>query len=68
MNSVNFANSEHLRNHSNIIWVQIKYPFCYLCPPETVVACYVLTEEIAGSNTPFSQKYSTNSVDSLEFI
>ena len=51
--------------------VYFKDPFCYLCLPGAVVASWFVTQEVPGSNTPFLQKYfsnSTDSVDSTEFV
>ena len=51
--------------------VHFKDPLCYLCLPGAVVAFWFVKQEVAGSNTPFLQKYvsnSTDSVDSTEFI
>ena len=52
-----------------------KVPFkdllCYLCLPGTVVASWLFTQEVEGSNTAFCKKYfsnSTDSIDSIEFI
>ena len=42
-----------------------------MCPAGAVVACWFVTQEVAGSNTHFLQKCfssSTDSVDSTEFI
>ena len=44
------------------------HPPCFQCLPGIVVACWFLTQEIVGSNILFLQKYSSNSVDSLELI
>ena len=50
-------------------WAQFKDPHCYLCLHGAVLACWFITQEVGGSNTPFFAKIiSTDSVDSLEFI
>ena len=52
-------------------WVQFKDPVSHMCPAGAVVACWFVTQEVAGSNTHFLQKCfssSTDSVDSIEFI
>ena len=50
---------------------QFKDPISHMCLIGAVVACWFVTQEKAGSNTHFVQKYvssSTDSVDSTEFI
>ena len=50
---------------------EFKDPVSHMCLAGTVVACWFFTQEVAGSNTHFLQKYfssSTDSVDSTEFI
>ena len=52
-------------------WAQFKYPVSHMCLAGAVVACWFVTQEVAGSNTHFLQRYfssSANSVDSTEFI
>ena len=34
-------------------WVQFKDPHCYLCLHGTVEACWFITQDLGGSNTPF---------------
>ena len=65
---MNSANSRKLINHWSINWAEFKDPHCYLCLHGTVVACWFITQEVWGSNTPFCKNNSTDSVDSLEFI
>ena len=48
--SVNSANSENLRNHWSMNWVQYKDQLCYLCLCGLVVSSLSLTQEILGSN------------------
>ena len=50
LNSVNSANSENLRNHWSMNWVQYKDLLCYLCLCGLVVSSLSLTQEILGSN------------------
>ena len=49
-------------------WTQSKDVHCYLYLHGAMAACGFITQEVKGSNTPFLQKISTDSVDSLEFI
>ena len=37
-------------------WAQFKDPHCYLCLYGTVLACWIIAQEVMGSNTPFLQK------------
>ena len=37
-------------------WVQFKDPVSHVCPAGAVVACWFVTQEVAGSNTHFLQK------------
>ena len=63
---MNSANSGKLINHSTMNKVHFKDPLFCLCPPGAVVACWFITQEVGGSNTPFLQKIiSTGFVDSL---
>ena len=51
-------------------WPQFKDPVSHMCLAGAVVACWFVTQEVAGSKH-FLQKYfpsSTDSVDSSEFI
>ena len=50
LNPVNSANSENLRNHWSMNWVQYKDLNCYLCLCGLVVSSLFLTQEILGSN------------------
>ena len=65
--SLNSANSGTLINHSSMNWAQFKDPVFHLCLVGTVVACWPLTEELAGSS-PFNDKYflSLNSANSVK--
>ena len=52
-------------------WAQFKDHVSHMCLAGAMVACWFVTQEIAGSNIYFLQKYlssSTDSVDSTEFI
>ena len=52
-------------------WDQFKDPVYHMCLTETVVACWFVIHEVAGSNTHFLQKYFSSSTDSVyctEFI
>ena len=52
-------------------WAQFKDPVSHINLAGAVVACWFVTQEIAGSNTHCLQKYFssfTDSVDSTEFI
>ena len=52
-------------------WAQFKNPVPHMCLAGAVVACWFVTQEVAGLNTHFLQKYfssSTDSVDSTELI
>ena len=49
-------------------WAQSKDPHCYLCLHFAVVAFWLITQEVGGSNTHFLQKFPIDSVDSLELI
>ena len=44
--SLNSANSENLRNHWNMNWVQFKDPLCYLCLCDAVISSLCLTRDI----------------------
>ena len=48
--SLNSVNSENLRNHWSINWVQYKDLLCYLCLCGLVVLSLSLTQEILGFN------------------
>ena len=48
--SLNSVNSENLRNHWNMNWVQYKDLLCYLCVCGLVVSSLSLTQEILGSS------------------
>ena len=52
-------------------WAQFKDLVSHMCLAGTAVACWFVTQEVAGTNTHFLQKYfssSTDSVDSTEFL
>ena len=52
-------------------WAQFKDPVSHMCLAGAVVARWLVTQEVVGSNTHFLQKYfssSTDSVDSTEFV
>ena len=49
-------------------WVQCKVPVPHVCCAGAVVASWLVTQEIVGSNTAFLQKYFSNSTDSVEFV
>ena len=50
-------------------WAQFKDPHCYLCLDGAVVACWLITLVVEGSNILFlPKKILTDSVDSLELI
>ena len=52
-------------------WAQFKDPISHMCLAGTVVVSCSPTQEVAGLNTHFLQKYfssSTDSVGSTEFI
>ena len=52
-------------------WAQFRDPVFHMCLVGAVVACWFVTQDVAGSNMDFLQKYfsnSTDSVDSTEFI
>ena len=38
-------------------WAQFKDPVSHICLPGAVVACSFVTQEVAGLNTHFLQKY-----------
>ena len=48
--SLNSGNSENLRNHWSMNWVQYKDLLCYLCLCGLVVSSLSLTQEILGSS------------------
>ena len=48
-NSLNSANSQNLRNHGSMNWVQYKDLLCYLCLCGLVVSFLSLTHEVLGS-------------------
>ena len=48
--SLNSVNSENLRNHWSMNWVQYKGLLCYLCLRGLAVSYLSLTQEILGSN------------------
>ena len=48
--SLNSVNSENLRKHWSMNWVQYKDLLCYLCLCGLVVSSLSLTQEILGSN------------------
>ena len=50
LNSVKSGNSENLRNHWSMNWVQYKDLICYLCLCGLVVSPLSLTQEILGSS------------------
>ena len=52
-NSVNSANSENLINHWCMNWAQFKDLVSHMCLAGTVVACWFVTQEVAGTNTLF---------------
>ena len=45
--------SEKLINHPSMNWAQFKDPVSHMCLAGTVVACWSLTQEVAGSS-PFN--------------
>ena len=47
---LNSGNSDNLRNHRNMNWVQYKDLLCYLCLCGLVVSSLSLTQEILGSS------------------
>ena len=53
LNSMNSVNSENLRNHWSMNWVQYEDLLCYMCLCGTVVSSLFLTQEILGSNPAF---------------
>ena len=46
--SVNSAESGKLINHRSMNWAQFKDPVSHMCLAGTVVACWPLTQEVAG--------------------
>ena len=48
--SLNSVNSENLRNHRSMNWVQYKDLLCYLCLCGLVASSFSLTQQILGSN------------------
>ena len=46
-------------------WVQFKNPLCDLCFPGTRLTSLSLAQDVTGSKTIYTQKYSKNSVDSV---
>ena len=46
--SLNSVNSEKLINHSNMNGVQFRDPISHMCLAGAVVACWSLTQEVAG--------------------
>ena len=67
LNSLSLANSENLRNHWSMNWVQFQDPFCYPCSCGTMVTNLSLTQEIVGSNALLliSNFLSPNSANSV---
>ena len=53
LNSVNSANSGNLINHRSMNKVHFKDLLCYLCLAGTVVASWLVTQEVEGSDTAF---------------
>ena len=51
--SLNSVYSEKLINHSSMNWAQFKDPVSHMCLVGAVVACWFLTQEVAGSS-PFN--------------
>ena len=47
---LNSVNSEKLKNHRSMNWAQFKDPIAHMCLAGTVVACWSLTQEVAGSS------------------
>ena len=45
---MNTANSGNRINHRSINWSQFKDPVSHICLPDTVVASWPLTQEVAG--------------------
>ena len=60
LNSVNSGNSENLRNHWSMNWVQYKDLLCYLCLCGLVVSSLSLTQEILGSSPTLPFLYFIN--------
>ena len=48
--------SANLINHISMNWAQFKDPVSHMCLAGAVVACWSLTQEMAGLS-PFSNKY-----------
>ena len=51
--SLNSVNSVKLINHLSMNWAQFKDPISHTCLAGAVVACWSLTQEVAGSS-PFN--------------
>ena len=60
LNSVNSGNSENLKNHWSMNWVQYKDLLCYLCLCGLVVSSLSLTQEILGSSPTLPFLYFIN--------
>ena len=58
--SLNSGNSENLRNHWSMNWVQYKDLLCYLCLHGLVVSSLSLTQEILGSSPTLPFLYFIN--------
>ena len=58
--SLNSGNSENLRNHWSMNWVQYKDLLCYLCLCGLVVSSLSLTQEILGSSPTLPFLYFIN--------
>ena len=60
LNPVNSGNSENLRNHWSMNWVQYKDLLCYFCVCGLVVSSLSLTQEILGSSPTLLFLYFIN--------
>ena len=47
------VNSGNLINHLSMNWAQFKDSLCYPCLAGAAIACYSLTQEVAGLNKLF---------------
>ena len=45
---LNSVNSEKMINHPSMNWAQFKYPISHMCLAGAGVACWSLTQEVAG--------------------
>ena len=60
--SPNSVKSEKMINHPSMNWAQFKDPISHMCLAGTVVACWSLTQGVAGSSPCNVINFSLNSV------